>query len=180
MQGCSTVIDLNADAVRGILETRDGFHLLRLERHLDHPVEEVWAALIEPEQLVRWLAEAEIDPAVGGRVVLRWLNTDDRGNQAVMRGTITKLMPNSILEINSDIHGLLRWELQRDGSGCTLRFSSALPVPNDQVMVALAGWHIHLEHLADALDGKPVDWPNWMADHYDRWSELHVRYIATV
>ena len=97
-----------------------------------------------------------------------------------MHGTITKLVPNSVLEINTDIHGLLRWELQRDGSGCTLRLSSALPVPNDQVMLALAGWHIHLEHLADALDGKAVDWPNWMADHYDRWSELHVRYIATL
>ena len=129
MQACSTVICLNADAVRGILETRDGFHLVRLERHLDHPVEEVWAALVEPEQLVRWLAEAEVDPVVGGSVVLRWLNTDDRANQAVMRGTITKLIPNSILEINSDIHGLLRWQLQRDDTGCTLRFSSACRCP---------------------------------------------------
>jgi uncharacterized protein YndB with AHSA1/START domain len=175
------VSGLDTEAVRGTLETRDGFHLLRFERHLDHRVDRVWAALTEPDQLVTWLAEAEIDPVVGGDVVLRWRNTDQRAeDQAVLHGTITKLVPGSVLEINSDIHGLLRWQLVRDGTGCTLRFSSALPAPNDQVMLALAGWHIHLEHLADALDGRPVDWANWMAEHYDRWSELHVRYIATV
>jgi hypothetical protein len=41
-------------------------------------------------ELHTWLADAEIDLRVGGRVVLRWLNTDAAGNHAVMTATITK------------------------------------------------------------------------------------------
>jgi hypothetical protein len=41
-----------------------------------------------------------------------------------------------------------------------------------------AGWHIHLEHLADALDGRPVDWPAGDAEHRPRWRAIHEEYEA--
>ena len=143
-------------------------------------MEHVWAALTEPQELVGWLAEAEVDLRPGGRVVLRWLNSDDEGNQAVMHATITELDPPRLIEYEGDIHGTLRWELSPAGDGCVLRFSSTLEAPDDVLPLVLAGWHIHLEHLAEALDGRPVDWERWNEEHRPQWQRHHDRYAPVV
>jgi uncharacterized protein YndB with AHSA1/START domain len=150
--------------------------LVRLERRIAHPVERVWAALTEPEELEGWLARAQIDLVRGGAVELRWLNSDEDGNQAVARGTITELAPPRIFELATDIHGTLRWELEPDGDGTRLTFTCLHAPPAEYRAMTQAGWHIHLEHLADALDGRPIDWPNWQRDHMDRWAQLQERY----
>ncbi len=162
----------------GTIEKRDGGYVLRYERHLDHPLERVWAALTEPDQLVQWLADADLDLVEGGAFELRWLNTDDEGNRAVMRGTITRLQPVRLIEYSGDVHGVLRWELRPDGDGSLLTFVNGTPAPEEYRAKVLAGWHTHLDHLADALDGHPVDWMRWGEDHRPRWGELHDRYAA--
>jgi uncharacterized protein YndB with AHSA1/START domain len=161
----------------GTVETRDGRRVLHFERRLDHPVERVWAALTEPRELEGWLAEADLDLAVGGRVELRWLNTDDEGNRAIATGTVTALEPPRLLEYDTDIHGLMRWELQEEGDGCRLTFYTA-PADPAYTTMALAGWHIHLDHLVEALAGRPVDWATWSRDHRPRRDILHERYEA--
>src|SRR5204863_6188794 len=87
----------------GALETREGEHVLRFERRFDHPIERVWAALTEPEELVAWLADADVDLVKGGRIELRWLNTDDQGNIAVLHGTLPALEPLRVIEYLRDI-----------------------------------------------------------------------------
>ena len=164
----------------GTLETRDGRHVMRYERRLAHPVERVWAALTQPSELRGWLADADIDLVAGGRVQLRWLNTDDEGNRAVADGTVSALDPPRLLELDTEPHGVLRWELREaDGGGTALTFTVSVPAPNEGVDLARAGWHIHLEHLADALDGRPVDWPSWAAEHRPRFDEIHAAYAAS-
>jgi len=110
----------------GTVETQGDSLLLRFERYLPHPIERVWAAITAPEQLVAWLAEAEIDLRKGGHVWLRWLNTDEHGNQhedsVVMNATITQFEPPRLLEYAGDRHGVLRWELREEASGCILTF----------------------------------------------------------
>jgi uncharacterized protein YndB with AHSA1/START domain len=154
------------------VSTTDGRTTLSFERRLRHPVERVWRVISEPEHIVGWLAEAEIEPAVGGKAVLRWLNTDDEGDQAVACGIITEYKPPHVLEIDTDIHGTLRWELEGDGSGCLLMFT-ATGVYEDLAKV-LAGWHVHHDFLVDALEGHPVDWPHWPRH---RWEVLHGHYL---
>ena len=45
--------------------------IIRFERHLNHRIGKVWAALTQPDQLHQWLAfPAEIEPRVGARVHL--------------------------------------------------------------------------------------------------------------
>jgi uncharacterized protein YndB with AHSA1/START domain len=160
----------------GSVETRDGRHVLRFERTLEHPIERVWAALTEPDELMGWLGSVDIDPVLGGSVELRWLNTDEHGNSAVLHGTITAFEAPSVLEIDSDIHGLLRWQLAAEGTACRLVFTSSIPAPNEYLPSLLSGWHSHLDFLADSLDGRPVDWPNWPFDH---WRALNERYEAS-
>lgn len=159
----------------GTVERRGDRYALHFERHLAHPVEEVWAAITEPEQLAAWLAEAEIELVEGGEVTLRWLNTDTEGNHATAHGTITRLEPPRLLEMETDIHGTLRWHLVAEEDGCLLTFTSVHAMAALWLPVVLAGWHAHLDFLADALAGGRVDWPHWPFDH---WEALHDAYAV--
>ncbi len=152
----------------GVVETHGGHHILRFERYFHHSIERVWAAITEPDQLVAWLAEADVDLRKGGRIQLRWLNTG-----TVLNGTITQLDPPRLLEYAGDIHGLLRWELQQAPGGCVLTFSSTIPAPDFRIALFLAGWHVHLDFLEEALDGQTVDWPHWPKDRWDRHYERY-------
>ena len=156
----------------GTLGTReDGRQELRFERRLPHPVERVWAALTEPEQMIGWWGEAEVDLVEGGRFRVRWLNTDDEGNRAEMLATITRLEPPTLLETSGDIHGALRWELRPDGDGTALTFTSLLELPEEFRTKVLAGWHFHLDALAETLEGRQVD-----LVELPGWEEIHREY----
>jgi uncharacterized protein YndB with AHSA1/START domain len=167
--------DLRGLTADGVLETRDGKQVVRFRRHLAHPIERVWAALTDPAELIGWLGDAEVELVAGGRFVVRWLNTDERGNRAVYRGSITRLDPPRRLEVSGDIHGVLRWELRPDAGGTLLTFSSTLALPEEYRTKVLAGWHYHLDSLADALAGQPADLAN-LSD--GRWARIHEGYLA--
>ena len=108
--------------------------------------------------------------------MLRWLNTDDEGNTAIARGTVSTCDPPGVLELDTDIHGRLRFELRPDGAGCVLTFRADVELPDEYVTKVVAGWHAHLDFLVDALDGHPlVDWDHWPLD---RWERAHDAYVA--
>jgi uncharacterized protein YndB with AHSA1/START domain len=159
----------------GVVEQIENGYQLRYERYLRHPVEKVWEALTDPARLEDWLGAVEGDLVEGGSYTIRWLNTDLDGNNAVAVGTITRLEPPHVLEVDTDIHGLLRWELRPDGSGSHLTLTARSPITAEWLAIVLAGWHIHLDFLEESLDGKAVDWPNWP---FDRWEAHHRRYEA--
>jgi uncharacterized protein YndB with AHSA1/START domain len=164
----------------GTLERRGDRQVLRFERRLDYPVERVWRALTEPDEIAAWLALAELELTEGGRVVLSWQNTDPDGNSAVARGTVTALDPPRLVEFDTDIHGRLRWELAPDGDGTALTFTADAQLPPDWELEVLAGWHIHLDHLEAVLDGDTIDWPNWSRDHMPAWELIRERYSESV
>jgi uncharacterized protein YndB with AHSA1/START domain len=169
------VAETAANVADGVLETSDGKQVVRFQRHLAHPVERVWSALTVPAEMIGWLGDVEVELVDGGRFVVRWLNTDEQGNRAVYHGTITHLEPQRRLEVSGDIHGVLRWELQPEAGGTRLTFSSTLELPEEYRTMVLAGWHYHLDSLADALDGQSADLAN-LSD--GRWSRIHERYLA--
>ena len=160
----------------GTVERRGSVRVIRFERRLRHPVERVWRALTEPDELAAWLALAELEPVEGGRVVLTWQNTDTEGNTSVARGTVSALDPPRLLELDTDIHGRLRWELEPDGDGTALSFTAEVELPDDYETEVAAGWHIHLDHLEHVLDGGSIDWPNWSRDHMPEWERIRERY----
>jgi uncharacterized protein YndB with AHSA1/START domain len=161
----------------GTLETRGDRSVLRYERHLEHPIDRVWRAITEPDEIVRWLAAAEVDLAEGGRVRLEWLNTNEHGEryeEAVAEGRITALEPPRLIEYDTDVHGVLRWEIHEEGKGTRLNLTVDVALPEDRVTENRSGWHVHLDFLEDALEGGAVDWPNWPRD---RWAAIHERYL---
>jgi uncharacterized protein YndB with AHSA1/START domain len=158
----------------GTLEARDdGRAVIRFERHLAHPVDEVWRALTTPGEMVRWWGEGSVDLVEGGRFDVTWLNTDDEGNRAAMKATITRLDPPRLLETDGDEHGVLRWELEPEAEGTRLRFTSTLEVPDQFRTRHIAGWHWHLDALETILDDGEVDPVNVTG-----WEPIHERYVA--
>jgi uncharacterized protein YndB with AHSA1/START domain len=163
----------------GILERRGDLQVIRFERLLRHPVERIWRALTEPDEISAWLALAELDLTEGGRVVLTWQNTDPEGNTAVARGTVSALDPPRLLEFDTDPHGVMRWELEPAGDGTRLTFTAEAQLPEEHELEVLAGWHIHLDHLEHVLDGGTIDWPNWSRDHMPEWERIRAAYEAS-
>ena len=162
----------------GTLEKRDdGKAVIRFERRIGHPMERVWAAVTEPGEMIGWWGDAEVDLREGGRFDVHWLNTDESGESAHMHATITALDPPRLLELEGDIHGVLRFELEPAGDGATLlRFTSTLDLPDEFRTKVLAGWHTHLDALVTVLDGGSVD----LVDIADgRWERVHAAYVAS-
>ncbi len=181
------------NAQLGTIEETGGKHVLRYERRLEQPVERVWAALTEPDELRGWLAAAEeLDLREGGAIQLRWLNVpddtdewqekgieipEDHDMSAPVRGTITQLDPPNLIEYETDQMGLMRWELRGEGNGCALTFTNTMELPSGHPPEqTLAGWHIHLDHLEEALAGQQIDWPNWTENYMERWEGIRARY----
>jgi uncharacterized protein YndB with AHSA1/START domain len=162
----------------GTIETRGDTSVLRYQRHLRHPIERVWQAITDPDEIEAWLARADLELARGGGIRLEWLNTDADGNryeQAVARGTITELDPPNVLQYDTDVHGVVRWELDDADGGTRLTLTVAIELPPERITENRSGWHVHLDFLEEALEGERVDWANWPRD---RWQAHHDRYLA--
>jgi uncharacterized protein YndB with AHSA1/START domain len=151
----------------GIVEQApDGSTTVRFDRRLRHPVERVWEALTDPDELRSWWGDTKLELVEGGLFQLRWRNTDENGHVATLDGTITTIDPPRLLEISADWGSTapgqpgtrthLTWELEPDGDHTLLHFTNKLDAPTQDVRTA-AGWHLHLDALATVLAGGEVD-----------------------
>ena len=145
---------------------------LRFQRHLRHPIDKVWTALTDPAQIEQWWARAAIELTEGGHARFEWLNGD-----AVAEGRISRLEPPHAIAFDTDIHGRLLWELEAEGDETQLTLTVTADIPDEYLAKVQAGWHVHIDFLEDALDGRPVDWPNWPLD---RWQVHYDRYVASM
>ena len=139
---------------------------LTFERRFHASRAEVWRALTEPAGLAGWLADATVDPRVGGELELRF---DD----GTVHGRITELEPSRAFAYSwheggpSESH--VRFELAPDGAGTLLTLVHVRLEPASASGFS-AGWHHHLERLAASVAGGDLDW-SW-----ERFEELKARY----
>jgi uncharacterized protein YndB with AHSA1/START domain len=181
----------------GTIVEIEGRPFMRFERRLEHPIERVWAAITEPEQLRGWIADGELELRQGGKVRLEMLNQVGAEEMAehevvlpegyepddapqVIEGTVTAIDPPRLLEYDGPEFGVLRWELRAEGDSCVLTFLNS---PPQDWMVAgmapqmLAGWHGYMDQLEDVLAGNPIkDWSK--EGSMDDWAELREQYAA--
>jgi uncharacterized protein YndB with AHSA1/START domain len=123
------------------------------ERHFDAPCERIWRALTDPAELAGWLASAEIDMRVGGSVVLKFDDGDERG-------TITELREPELLAYTwneGKTDSLVRFELEPDDGGTRLTLRHTFEGEVDLSSYG-GGWHHHLELLAAQMAGRPIAW----------------------
>jgi uncharacterized protein YndB with AHSA1/START domain len=143
---------------------------VHFERVYDYRQEELWAALTEPGQLRGWLGEVEVDLRVGGRIVIRFGDTDE----GMAAGVIRELDPPRVLEYGwtypGETDSVLRLELAPHGDG-TLLILDHRRLPASAAAGYGAGWHAHLDTLDALLGHGAADWD-------ERFAELLPDYRA--
>ena len=147
---------------------------LRFEQHYDLPPEIVWDALIDPDLVSGWLAEADIDPRLGGRFDLDWRHFEPVRSTT---GEIIELVEPHLLVVDTDNFGVTTLQLTELATGSRGR-STQLTVIVDALadlqftpMIA-ATWLLSLDQLTELLHGHPVDWRRWKSERSAQWLEL--------
>ena len=153
----------------GTYETIDGKPAIRFERRYPHPVDRVWRAVTEPDQLAHWFPSAvEVDLREGGEMTF----TFPGGEMEPMEGAVTVLDPPRRFAFLWGEEEL-RIELAPDGDGCRLHFTHVLGT-REQAARDAAGWHVCLDRLADLLSGHAGEAPGDEAT--DEWSAHYEEY----
>lgn len=124
---------------------------------LDHHLDEVWAALTQPDKLVRWLAPGSVEPHLGGAARL-----DFEESGGTIDSRVTACEPERLLEYSWSCPGEpqrpLRWSLEPIGAATLLTLRLTVPASEDAARAA-AGWASHLEMLQFALLGASARFP---------------------
>lgn len=158
----------------GTLErTADG-GIIRFERNLAFPINEVWDAIANPARLAEWWlpfdAEITIDLSEGGPVVMRGIGDEP----FEMTCQILRVEAPTLLEhTHVDPGSVLRGELDPAGDGCTLRLSHSVPDTDLAIENCyVVGLHASLERLAPSLRSQPIAW-DWahFAEHQTRYAD---------
>lgn len=140
--------------------TADG-GVIRFERHLAHPIREVWDAITNPERLADWWlpfdADITVDLREGGQMVF----AGNPGDEPVtITCTILRVEPPMLLEhTHADAGSYLRWELEPVDTGCVLRLSHFVTDTDAAIgNCHVVGLHASLSRLAPCLARRPVAW----------------------
>jgi uncharacterized protein YndB with AHSA1/START domain len=165
----------------GTLVTIDGRPALRFERRYRHPIERVWHAISDAEEMGRWFpSRVEGERAVGAeltfdddarRAAAQADGEPTRADGPVFRGTVVVHDPPHVFSFTWGGE-LIRLELAPDGDGTHLTFTQVL---SHQSVAARngAGWHGCLGEL-DVLLGASLagegadDWRAVYDDYLDR------------
>lgn len=158
---------------------------LTIRRRLPGPVERVWAYLTNSDLRRRWLAAGEMEQRVGAPFELVWRNDEltkppgvrPEGFKAEQRmaSKITEIEPMRRLSFTWDGSGDVTFDLAPAGKDVILTVTHRrLPNRGTKLSVS-AGWHTHLEILADMAAGRAPSSPFW-----DRWQELRAEYESRI
>lgn len=150
----------------------NGEWVLILERSLDHPVEDVWAALTQADQIPSWGPfQPDRDLTTTGPVRLAHIDMPEAEER---QGDVLEVAAPHLLVLRWG-PDILRWELKRTGDKTVLvlhhSFADSQMAPS-----YAAGWHLCLKGLTGALAGEKL--PS-MAGHNaikHGWQELYERY----
>ena len=153
----------------GTYETIDGKPAVRFERRYPHPVNRVWRAVTEPEQLAHWFPNTvEVDLCEGGHMHF----TFPGGEMEPIEGAVTTLDPPRRFSFTwGEEH--LHIELEPDGDGCRMRFTHVLST-REQAARDAAGWHVCLDRLEQLLAGAAGEAPG--SEPTDEWGEHYEAY----
>jgi uncharacterized protein YndB with AHSA1/START domain len=156
--------------------------LVHVERVLDFPVSIVWDALVDADLVGGWLAEADVDPRIGGRFDLRWVpeqGVDD------LFGEIVDLDDGETLRVESAELGLITFTLGQveggsRGASTLLGITVAADLTASAISDLVATLETSLDQLTELLFGHPVDWSNWIYDWHGVWKQNRPRSVRRV
>jgi uncharacterized protein YndB with AHSA1/START domain len=141
----------------GAYETIENRPALRFERRLSHPVDVVWRAITESDELVHWFpSRLEVDELrPGAEMTFRFEDMPLDGVPTTMSGRVTDFDPPRLFAFYwGDDH--LRLELEPVAGSqdtCVLRLTVMLD-EREKAARDSAGWHVCLDRLQARLAGR--------------------------
>lgn len=166
---------------------------VRFERLLPGPIERVWAYLTESEKRRKWLAAGEMDLRAGGRAALRFNHSEltphqeeppekyrekCNGSTGVYWEIICCEPPRLLTarwgENAEDSE--VTFDLQPRGNHVLLTVTHRRLADRDFMVSVAGGWHVHLDILADHLNGRTP--PPFWATHARLAAEYQKRIPA--
>ncbi len=154
----------------GKVSYEGGSATLTFERHLGHPIEDVWDAITGSEHLQRWYTtKALIESKKDGRIEF-WSGSA----QVHVTGRILTWDPPRVFEHERNIEprtgiptgerSVIRWELTPEAGGTRLRLTHTRLPPKLAAQIAPAT-HALLDRLENELDRMPLaDLPRRIAE----------------
>ena len=136
-----------------VVRDADGVRL-EFERTLTAPVEQVWAAVTDPDLLERWFGRWSGDPASGEVDLVMTAE----GSTEPERMTVAACEPTTRLAVvgrGPDGPWPLELVLAADGGGTRLSFTHVLHEPYDAASIG-PGWQYYLDRLEAVVAGEPV------------------------
>jgi uncharacterized protein YndB with AHSA1/START domain len=139
----------------GTFVRHDGRPAVRFERHYPHPVERVWRAITDPDEVPAWFpASFEFEPWVGGRI-----DFSGDPNMPDAAGTILAYAPPHAFACTWGTDEL-HFTLQPVGvEACVLVLVNVLAHENAAARNA-TGWTICLGELTKVVAGQPGSGPH--------------------
>ena len=144
-----------------VLRDEEGMRL-EFVRIYEDPVEDVWAALTQPERVARWLGTVSGDPDTG--TVEFVMAEDESGTPATV--TIVECEPPTQLVVDMpgpDGVWRLSVSLDAEGSRTSLLFVQRLAEPYDAGDIG-PGWHYYLDRMGAVIAGDEVT---------DKWDDYY-------
>lgn len=128
---------------------------VRFERIYRHPIERVWAAVSDPDELRRWFPSAvALEPRAGGTVEF-----SGDPHLASSRGTVLVYEPPTRLAFTWDADELHFELAPTDEGGCRLVMTNVLDA-RDAAARNASGWSVCLSVLDRRLAGEQVAGPH--------------------
>ncbi len=156
---------------RGTYLEHDGRPAVRFRRTYPHPIQRVWAAVTEPDELSRWFpSDVRMESRVGGTVEF-----SGDPNIDPTTGTILAFDPPRRLAYTwggSELH----FDLEPSGEGgCTLTLINVLEA-RDEAARNAAGWSVCLAELDKHVSGAVAAGPH--SDTAESWTAQYDAYLA--
>jgi uncharacterized protein YndB with AHSA1/START domain len=155
----------------GRIERREAQHVLVQTRQLRAPIEDVWAAVTEPDRLARWIGRWDGDPT-SGTVQFRMLFEGDHPGETM---TIRVCEPPHRLHVTSQV-GDDVWQLDLDlthAEGVTTLTLTQPGVTAEQASGVGPGWDYYLDRLVDAETGLDPAQRDFERDYYPATSAYY-------
>lgn len=131
----------------------EGFKV-SFERVYPHNIQAVWEAITHPEKLKIWFTDMEIDFTPGGKIRI-WFRDEARTESY---GEVVLVEPPHRFQFSWETE-LISWELSALDAHQTLLKLTHSKIDPFYAVNAPAGFHMLLDQLATALDGRTEPYP---------------------
>ena len=157
----------------GAYETIENRPALKFERRLSHPVEVVWRAITESDELEHWFpSKVKVgELRLGAEMTFTFEHMPLEDAPTTLHGRVTEVDPPRRLAVYwGEDH--LRFELEPASDveeACLLRLTVLLDA-RDKAARDAAGWHVCLDRLEERLGDAGVDggWRGYYEEYQRR------------